>query len=83
MCRPRAPSAPPPDTSAKPRFLLSRDQFDELRNTDSLLLSRSPTPQGGPEQPRPAITGSGLNIIGPTQLPIRIPGVNIPNPYGL
>jgi len=35
MCPPKAPKAPPPkDTEEKPlRYLLSRDQYDKLGNT--------------------------------------------------
>jgi len=45
MCLPSAPKAPPPQPEQdEPRYLLSRDQFDELGDSvsgaDSLMIRR-------------------------------------------
>ena len=69
MCMPSAPKAPPPQPEQdEPRYLLSRDQFDELAEStsggDSLMIRRPRRRGAGGSTGGNRGVGSGLGLQG-------------------
>lgn len=69
MCMPSAPKAPPPQPEKdEPRYMLSRDQFDELRDgstgADPLMIRRPRRGGGGGRGDLSGLIQSGLGLAG-------------------